>query len=108
VDWDPFQDVDRGEDDDPVLLRERAIARARTLDPKVAVCAGCHVPSEDWIARRGLTGDGVCRACMALRESERAGARAFTRRFHEALERLWGLRKERDAKIAKEIADVPF
>jgi hypothetical protein len=108
MDWDPFDDVDRNEDDDPAVLRQRAIERARTLDPRVVICLGCRQTCEDWITRQGLTGEGYCRTCMTERNRERANARAFMVHFKKALEGLWKLRKERDERVAKEIADVPF
>lgn len=108
MDWDPFEDVDRDVEDDPRVLRARAIEAARGLDPKVVACLGCGGVAEDWIARRGLTGEGVCRGCMGARDVERVNARAFEKTFRESLEALWALRRERDRKVAKELASVPF
>lgn len=107
IDWDPFADVDLDEADDPEVVRERAIARARTLDPRVALCKDCGKETEDWIVREGL-GEGLCRACVVLREDAKDHARAFSRLFREALEALQKLRAERAERIKKETRDVPF
>lgn len=108
MDWDPFEDVDLDAPDSPELLRERVIAHARELDPKVTGCLDCGDATEAWVVRRGTTGEGVCRTCMTQRDADRPTARAFAARLRAGLEALHALRAARDAAVAREIATVPF